>query len=114
MTTQGLASYFAIELATQEIVPIANLPDHAPRRRQGKKLNVATAYRWCNGVRARDGSTVCLPTIQVGGTRCTSIEAFQWFCERLGARSSDPGPSTTSARRKAAERAERDLDAIGI
>jgi hypothetical protein len=113
---QGIESGFAIELASQSVFPLAELSDHAPRRRRGKKLNIATAYRWSNGVLAKDGTCVKLPTIQVGGTRCTSVEAFQWFCERLGTPNGDSRSATypSRGRRKAADRAERELDTVGI
>jgi hypothetical protein len=114
-STQHLASAFAIDLATQTVFPLADLPNHAPKLGRGKKLHSSTGYRWSNGVRAKDGTSVRLPTIQVGGTRCTSLEAFQWFCERLSARTTDLRPSTSSAtRRKADLRAEKELDVIGI
>src|SRR4051812_16897468 len=105
----GIESAFAIDLATQIVFPLADLPDHAPRRR-GKKINIATVYRWSKGARAKDGTVVPLPTIQVGGTRCTSMEAFQWFCERLGARAAHRihAAPTSIVRRKASERAERE------
>ncbi|MEE8104221.1 MAG: DUF1580 domain-containing protein [Planctomycetota bacterium] len=41
--------------------------------------HVATIYRWTTaGVRG-----VVLETLQVGGTRCTTHEALQRFCELL-------------------------------
>ena len=45
------------------------------------RKHVATVYRWSTvGVRG-----VVLETLQVGGTRCSSREALQRFCERLTA-----------------------------
>jgi hypothetical protein len=90
---------FRIDLASQRVFPLAELPNHVPPRRGGKPLHVATAFRWAKqGVRGQDGTLVRLPTLRVAGTKCTSLEALQWFCERLGANgtpglSSDPGPS---------------------
>src|SRR5437764_467862 len=97
---------FAIDLATQHVVALSDLPDHAPRRRRGKKLHKSTPFRWAkDGARDRDGVVWHLPTIQVAGTKCTSLEAFQWFCERLSAGTGNvpAGPRTTAARRKAIE-----------
>jgi hypothetical protein len=111
------ANTFAIILADQKVIPLTELPDHCPRRRGGKRLNVATAYRWAlGGCKAKDGSIVRLPIIKVGGTQCTSTEAFQWFCDRLSAevgQAPPPTPSatrTSAARRRAIEAAERELD----
>jgi hypothetical protein len=79
-----------------------------PRRRFGKRPNVATFYRWAQrGVRG-----VALETLQIGGTKCTSAEALQRFFELLG----QPQPTITmpeSARRREAsiQQALRDLAA---
>jgi len=50
-----------------------------PRRRGGRKVHVATLYRWS----ASGLGGVLLETTQVGGTRCTSAEALQRFCSAL-------------------------------
>ncbi len=43
------------------------------------RKHVATIYRWSTtGFRG-----IVLETLQVGGTRCTTREALQRFCERL-------------------------------
>lgn len=68
-----------IDISSEKVVSLVEATCHLPRRRQGKRPNVATIYRWSqNGVRG-----IVLETIQVGGTRCTSIEAIQRFCDRL-------------------------------
>ena len=82
-----------------------------PRRRAGKRPNVATLYRWstagCKGI--------VLETIQIGGTRCTSREALQRFFDRLTAqRSNHPLPVTPRVDTRAVEAAEAVLDAAGI
>ena len=105
-----LATWFDIDLATQTVIPLSDLPDHAPRR-GGRKIHKATPYRWARGHKAKDGRIVSLPTIQVAGTLCTSLEAFQAFCDRLTCK----GPGSlrqisSGAGRKTAERASRELD----
>jgi len=71
--------------------------------------HVATAYRWSTaGVRG-----VVLETIQVGGTRCTSREAVQRFCERLtAARTWEPGSGVPAG--IGAERAAEELERYGV
>lgn len=102
--------WFVVDLATQTVIPLSDLPDHAPRR-NGKKMHKATPYRWARGHRARDGVVVTLPTIQVAGTLCTSLEAFQAFCERLTCQVPvAPRTTTTGPRRKSADLATRELD----
>jgi hypothetical protein len=48
-------------------------------RRRGRRTHVSTLYRWtqtgCRGVR--------LEYVQIGATRCTSLEALQRFFDRL-------------------------------
>jgi hypothetical protein len=75
-----------IKMATERVVALGRAPRHFPRRRNGKRPHVATIHRWAkHGVRADDGTVVPLETIRVGRTLCTSVEAIQRFCERLGA-----------------------------
>jgi hypothetical protein len=90
-----------------------------PRRRRGRKANVSTLFRWsksgCRGV--------VLPTIQCGGTRCTSVEAMQWFFEALSEpRRSLAGSNrqsqysswrTPSQRRRESEAAGKRLEQMG-
>ena len=63
----------------ETIIPLTAVPDKLPRRRQGKLTHKTCVYRWstigCRGV--------VLETAQVGGTRCTSVEALQRFIDAL-------------------------------
>ena len=62
-----------IEIAKEKVFPLSIVPRlrNLPRRRQRRKLHVATCYRWAKqGVRG-----VRLETIRVGGTLCTSLNA---------------------------------------
>ncbi len=101
----------SIDVATQTVFPLADTPAHVPRRRGGKKLNKATAFRW-----AKDGLRgVRLETLRVGGTLCTSVEALQRFFERL----SEEEPRATqmrtpAARQNALARVDRELDSLGV
>jgi len=112
---QGLASLFEIDLSTQAVIPVRDLYKHVPLRRAGKRLHCSTGYRWAKGARASDGSIVSLPTIRVGGTLCTSVEALQWFCRRLTVGSAVVVPaSTPAARLREQARIDRKLDAAGV
>jgi len=83
-------------------------------RREGKRPNVATLYRWsttgCRGVK--------LDTVQVGGTRCTSREALQRFFEALSAQPKTKPTATAEPlsrpARRSPRRAEALLDRAGI
>ena len=83
-----------IDHQNEPVFPLAEAPPKLPRRRGGKKVNVATIYRWSTrGIRG-----VVLETIQIGGTRCTSAQALQRFFERLTAagRGTDGDPGDRS------------------
>ena len=99
-----------IDIATEHVISFADAPQHLPRRRGGKRPNIATIYRWasagCKGVR--------LESIQLGGTKCTSIEALQRFFDRLTNPTATVTAPTSRARRRAIGDAERQLDAAGI
>src|SRR5262249_52278572 len=59
-------------------LPLTEAAATLPRRRGGKRTNVATLYLWSTrGLRGQVPET-----IQVGGTRCTSVEALQRFFDR--------------------------------
>jgi hypothetical protein len=68
-----------IDTMTETILTLAEAAQHLPRRRAGRKTHVTTLYRWtvsgCRGV--------VLEHIQIGATRCTSVEALQRFYDRL-------------------------------
>ena len=68
-----------IVLGRDTIVSLTQATGLIPPRRRGRKTNALTLFRWsttgCRGI--------IMPTIQCGGTRCTSVEAIQWFFEAL-------------------------------
>ena len=101
-----------IDISSEAVVTLTQATQHLPRRRKGKRPAVSTIFRWaqhgCRGIR--------LETIQVGGSKCTSIEALQRFCERL---TQDANPQaeptrTIARRRRAAEAAVRELEREGV
>jgi hypothetical protein len=88
-----------------------------PSRREGKRPNVSTLWRWSmQGIRG-----VRLETLMAGGVRVTSQEAIQRFFDRLteqsetGRVATAPEPRRLPAhRRKAIEAAEKKLAKAGI
>jgi hypothetical protein len=67
-----------VDVAIETIFPLSELPDRIPPR-FGRKLSIPTSYRWSTrGVRG-----IVLETVQVGGTRYTSVEALRRFTEAL-------------------------------
>lgn len=76
-----------------------------------KRPHVSCLYRWtkqgCRGV--------VLESVQVGGTRCTSKEALQRFCERLTDWTRcNPKVRSESTRRRSAGRASKRLEELGF
>jgi len=77
-----------IEISKESVLPLTEVAALLPRR-SGKKVHIATLYRWtvdgCRGV--------VLESIQVGSTRCSSREALQRFVNQL----SEPSSRRTTA-----------------
>lgn len=104
-----------IDPASENIISLADaarLPLF-PARRGGKRLHVSCLYRWtvsgCRGV--------ILESCQVGGTRCTSIEAILRFIDRLtqatGPQQAAMMPRTPTQRSRAITAAEARCEAKG-
>ena len=97
--------------AVEAPIPLTQVPTTVrwlPRRRAGKKPNIATIFRWAQrGLRG-----VRLETLRVGGTLCTSEEALKRFFQHL------TGPTETSRLSKQRQReidaATAELDREGI
>jgi hypothetical protein len=100
-----------IDISREPPITLSEAAAHVPRRRRGRKTAVTTLYRWSSaGVRG-----VKLETIQVGGSRCTSLAALQRFFDRLTTHGLDPGRPTRSAEGPTARRAanaDRELDRL--
>lgn len=58
-----------IDLSKEHVISLTEATERLPRRPGGKKTHIASIYRWSKqGIRG-----VILATVQVGGTRCTSV-----------------------------------------
>lgn len=104
-----------INISTEQVVSFTHATKHLPQRRAGKRPHVATLYRWsqrgCKGIH--------LETVQIGGTRCTSLEALQRFFDRLtNAGMGDVGDNSHSPKLPASPlrggAVERELDRLGL
>ena len=102
-----------LNIVKEELLPLKEAARRLPRCRSGKKISVATLYRWsspkgCRGVR--------LETARVGSARVTSVEALQRFVDRLTER--DEGGQHTAvegdARKEVSAQVERELDIAGL
>jgi hypothetical protein len=104
-----------IDSTTEHLISLTEAAKELPARRGNKRAHTSTLYRWttsgCRGVK--------LEFVQIGGTRCTSHEALSRFYERLTlaaqGQSSDSTVRRTPRQRVAdSERAERELDDLGV
>lgn len=78
---------------------------------RAQSVNTATVWRWTiKGVRG-----VKLESLAVGGRRVTSVEAFERFIAATNSNTvATPPVPSPHERRKAVERAERELKEAGI
>ena len=69
------AVWAMIDLASEQLVPLQQVPRLLPPRVTGKRVHLSAVYRWAQrGVRG-----VRLEVVRVGGTTYTSREALQRF-----------------------------------
>jgi hypothetical protein len=110
---------------TDNLIPLRDVPKLSwlPLRRGGGRLNLSTLWRWAlKGLRAKDGQLVKLRAIRVGETLCTSEQWLREFFDALTAHDPAlatevlPAPTirTPGQRRRASEKASRQLDKVGI
>ena len=80
-----------------------------PTRRRGKRPHLSCLYRWtttgCRGI--------VLESVQIGGTRCTSVEALARFFNALTRATGSPVDRRPD-RRQRADAAMRELEEEGI
>lgn len=89
-----------IDISREQVATLADAArEFFPKRRGGKHVNTSTVWRWCTA----GCKGVVLESIQVGGSRCTSREAAQRFCEALSGAESRPQPISHERRQKAVE-----------
>lgn len=99
-----------IDITNEELIQLSKVPQHMPKRANGKKIHVSAVYRWINrGLRG-----VRLEVIRIGGTSYTSKEALQRFAERLtGPQSPSPNSRVaTKSRQKKIDQAAKKVKEI--
>jgi len=97
-----------IEIEKENVLSLTEAAKRLPRRRAGKRPHVSTLYRWAQ----RGLHGVRLETLQVGGSRCTSIEALERFFVALGDPATTAQTTPRASRRKQIEDAARKLEAL--
>jgi hypothetical protein len=95
-----------IDISRESPIPLIQATAHVPRRRRGRKTSASTLHRWATvGLRG-----IVLETLQVGGTKCTSMAALQRFFDRLSASGAGDVQVSKVAHQQRIHEAERELD----
>jgi hypothetical protein len=106
-----------IDVTTESTLSLTQAARLLPAGRGGRPASFSGVLRWVlRGVRSPAGDLVRLDAIRLGNRWITSRQAIQRFAEALTPRLGDPAPSaaTPAARRRASERAARELEKVGI
>jgi hypothetical protein len=105
-------------LLSETTIGLSAAARRLPPLRGGKPVHGGTLSRWIQkGIRRPDGERVCLEAVRCGGAWMTSVEALERFLMALSTvpgSAAAPLPRTPSQRKRAAERAGRELDKVGI
>jgi hypothetical protein len=106
----------SIELRNETLLTLTQAARMLPPSRRGRPVHLSCIYRWIlDGVKTPHGK-IRLEAIRLGGRWLTSVEALERFA---GAQTPDLAdrpqlPRTSTMRRRASERAEAQLQKLGI
>ncbi len=115
----GAEATLRVTMFAFRLLPLAAACTLVPPGRGGNKTHLSTLLRWITrGVRAIDGRVVRLEACRLGSRWMTSREALQRFSSALTLGCEDspttPAPRTPAQRGRAAERASRELEQMGV
>jgi hypothetical protein len=106
-----------IDLSTETVFSLREAAKVLPPARRGRPVSFQCVLRWVlDGTRAADGQLIKLEALRLGARWVTSRQALQRFAEALTPQASGNQVPTRTPRqrRKAAEKAERELEQLGI
>jgi hypothetical protein len=103
----------------EQVIRLAEVGCYLPTGRNGKQLSLSAALRWVlQGVKLPDGRRLHLEAIRVGGKWVTSVEALERFAlaqtPRLDCHTEQAPARTARQRQRAADRAAKELERLGI
>jgi Protein of unknown function (DUF1580) len=108
----------AIDLNAETTLSLSQAARLLPPGRRGRPVTLSCVLRWVlTGTKAPSGEVIRLEALRLGGRWVTSREALQRFAERLTPRVGTkpaPSPRSPAQRRRAGERAARELENLGI
>src|SRR5690349_2456863 len=97
-----------IDLATEQLIPFNQVPSLLPRVRRGRKPHVGSIFRWAKKGLAGHR----LEYLQVGGVKCTSVEALQRFFERISSPDRPVAPRSFAKRQREIKRATAEVQRL--
>jgi hypothetical protein len=107
-----------LDLSIETPLPLKSATALVPPGRSGQRTHPSTLLRWIvRGAKAPSGDRVRLEAVRLGGKWVTSREAIQRFAEQLTPRFDSErlrAPRTPAQRRRADERADRELKENGL
>src|SRR5262249_11077592 len=113
-----LTQEFRDEVAAGQGEILARAARRIPRARQDKPVTLSCLLRWITrGVKGPGGQRVKLEAARLAGKWITTPAAIGRFVEAQTPRPDDappPAPRTSGVRRRAADRALKELERLGI
>jgi hypothetical protein len=106
-----------IDLQNEQLLGLAEIANLLPPGRRRRPVVASTILRWViHGVKLASGEVVRLEAVRLGGRWLSSAEALARFAAAQTPTLGDarPTPRPPASRRRASERADRKLAAIGI
>ena len=107
-----------IDLTCESVLSLTQATQLLPPGRGGARPTLSCILRWIlKGARSPSGELVRLEALRIGGRWVTSREALQRFAEALTPQLNGhaaPPPRSTAKRRRASERAAKELERLGI
>src|SRR5262249_18983617 len=107
-----------IDPSTETSISLSEAGQRCPPGRNNARPGLSTVLRWVLvGCRGPNGERVKLRAGRIGGKGFTSEEALRELMEALKARLDGEPPAalrTASQRRRASERAARELEKMGV
>jgi hypothetical protein len=105
-------------LIGETLLSLSQAARRLPPGRNGRPVTLSCLLRWVlDGAPGPDGRRVRLGAVRLGGRWLTSVEALARFAAALTPRLDDdpaPAPRTPKQRRRASDRAGKELDRVGI
>lgn len=104
------------EIAEGHGLYLAQAAQRFPPHRKGRPVTLGCVLRWVvNGVKLPTGEVVRLEASRLAGRWITSAGAIARFLQRQTPRAGDrPPPRSPARRQKAADRAAKELERMGI